>query len=92
MQIATLSNSSAQLDLRLVLSKRLRLQGTTLRSRPIEQKMALTQKFAKQMLPLFADSRLKPIIDRSFNLEEVVEAHRYMESNSNFGKIVLKIS
>lgn len=90
-QIATLSNSSAQLDLRLVLSKRLRLQGTTLRSRPIEQKIALTQKFAKQMLPLFADGRLKPIIDRSFNLEEVVEAHRYMESNSNFGKIVLKI-
>lgn len=91
-QIATLSSSSAQLNLRQILSKRLRLQGTTLRSRPIEQKMALTQKFAAQMLPFFADGRLKPIIDRIFNLEEVAEAHRYMESNSNFGKIVLKIS
>lgn len=40
----------------------------------------------------FRANQLKPIIDRSFNLEEVAEAHRYMESNSNFGKIVLKIS
>lgn len=91
-QIATLSSSSAQLDLRQVMGKRLRLQGTTLRSRFLEQKMALTQKFAKQMLPFFANGRLKPIIDRSFKLEEVAQAHRYMESNSNFGKIVLKIS
>lgn len=92
MQIATLGSSSAQVNLKQVLGKRLRLQGTTLRSRPIEQKMALTQKFAKQMSPLFADGRLKPIIDRSFKLEEVAQAHRYMEDNSNFGKIVLKIS
>ena len=75
-----------------VLSKRLRLQGTTLRSRSIEQKMILTQKFAKQILPLFADGRLKPLIDRSFKLKEVVEAHCYMENNSNFGKIVLTIT
>jgi NADPH:quinone reductase-like Zn-dependent oxidoreductase len=90
--IATLGEASAQLNLRQVLNKRLRLQGTTLRSRPIEQKMALTQKFAKQMLPFFADGRLKPIIDRTFKLEEVAQAHRYMENNSNFGKIVLKMS
>ena len=74
------------------MSKRLRLQGTTLRSRPIEQKMTLTQKFAKQILPLFADGRLKPLIDRSFELQEIVEAHRYMENNSNFGKVVLTVT
>jgi len=90
-QIATLGSPTAQVNLQQVLGKRLRLQGTTLRSRPIEQKMALTQKFAKQMLPLFTDGRLKPLLDRSFQLEEVAEAHRYMEDNSNFGKIILKI-
>ena len=91
-QIATLSGASAQIDLREMMTKRLKLTGTTLRSRPIEQKMVLTQQFAKQMLPLFTQGRLKPVIDRSFDLEAVAEAHRYMESNSNFGKILLKVS
>jgi putative PIG3 family NAD(P)H quinone oxidoreductase len=90
-QIATLGGTHAQFDLRDIMSKRVRLQGTTLRSRPFEQKMALTQRFAKQMLPLFADGRLKPVIDKTFSLEEVAQAHRYMEDDSNFGKIVLKI-
>lgn len=91
-QIATLSGANAPINLQKVMSKRLRLQGTTLRSRSIEQKMTLTQKFAKQILPLFADGRLKPLIDRSFELKDVVEAHRYMENNSNIGKIVLALA
>lgn len=91
-QIAMLSGASAEINLQKILSKRLRLQGTTLRSRPIEQKMALTQKFTQQILPLFADGRLKPLIDRTFELQEIVEAHRYMENNSNFGKIVLTVT
>lgn len=91
-QIAMLSGASAQIDLRKILSKRLRLQGTTLRSRAIEQKTILTQKFVKQILPLFADGRLKPLIDRGFQLPEIVAAHRYMENNSNFGKIVLTVT
>lgn len=90
-QIGTLGSPNAQLNLGQLLSKRLRLQGTTLRSLPIEQKITLTQRFAKQMLPFFADGRLKPIIDRCFALREIAQAHRYMESSSNFGKIVLKI-
>ncbi|GAA6618835.1 NAD(P)H-quinone oxidoreductase [Scytonema sp. NUACC26] len=91
-QIATLSGSSTQINLQKVLSKRLRLQGTTLRSRPFEQKMTLTQTFAKQILPLFVDGKIKPLIDRSFQLKDVAEAHRYMEDNSNVGKIVLTIA
>lgn len=91
-QIATLSGSSTEINLQKVLSKRLRLQGTSLRSRSIEQKMTLTQTFAKQILPLFADSRLKPLIDRNFQLKDVAEAHRYMENNSNVGKIILTLA
>jgi NADPH:quinone reductase-like Zn-dependent oxidoreductase len=54
--------------------------------------MILKQKFAKQILPLFADGRLKPLIDRSFGLQEIVEGHCYMENNSNFGKVVLSVA
>jgi tumor protein p53-inducible protein 3 len=91
-QIAALSGANVQINLQKLLLKRLRLIGTTLRSRSIEQKTILTQKFAKQILPLFADGKLKPLIDRSFALNEVIEAHRYMENNSNFGKVVLAIA
>ena len=91
-QIATLSGADAQINLRQMMTKRLRLVGTTLRSRSLEQKMTLTQKFARQMLPLFEQERLKPVIDRSFRLEEAAQAHQYMEANSNFGKILLQIS
>ncbi|MDF5719264.1 MAG: NAD(P)H-quinone oxidoreductase [Rhizonema sp. PD37] len=91
-QIATLSGATPQINLQKLLSKLLRLQGTSLRNRSIEQKMTLTQKFSKQILPFFVDGRLKPLIDRSFKLKDVIEAHSYMENNSNFGKIVLSIA
>ncbi|MBX6377832.1 MAG: NAD(P)H-quinone oxidoreductase [Clostridia bacterium] len=90
--IATMGGARGQVDLRPVLGKRLRLVGTTLRARPLEQKMALTQRFAREVLPLLADGRLRPVIDRVFPLEEVAEAHRHMEANRNFGKIVLRVS
>ncbi|PSO50514.1 MAG: hypothetical protein BRC40_16725 [Cyanobacteria bacterium QH_8_48_120] len=57
----------------------------------IEQKMSLTQQFAKQMLPSFADGRLKPLVNRSFKLEEVAQPHSHIENHSNFGKIILTI-
>ncbi len=88
-QIATLTSPNAQINLQQFLTKRLGLQGTTLHSRAIEQKITLTQKFVKHILSFFADSRLKPLINRSFGLKEVVEGDRYMENNSKFGKIVL---
>ncbi|PSO80792.1 MAG: hypothetical protein BRC44_05780 [Cyanobacteria bacterium QS_4_48_99] len=53
--------------------------------------MSLTQQFAKQMLPSFADGRLKPVVNRSFKLEEVAQPHSHIENHSNFGKIILTI-
>jgi putative PIG3 family NAD(P)H quinone oxidoreductase len=90
-QIATLSGTRTEMDLRQVMGKRMKLVGTTLRNRPLEAKMTLTQTFAKQVLPWFKDRRIKPIIDCSFPLEEVAAAHQYMESNQNFGKILLQV-
>jgi len=90
-QVATLSGKRSEIDLRQLMGKRMQLVGTTLRNRPIETKMMLTQTFIKQVLPWFKQGQLQPIIDRSFPLEEVATAHRYLESNQNFGKIVLQL-
>ena len=79
-----------QMHIGALMGKRLRVHGTVLRSRPLEEKAELTQQFARRLLPLFEGGRLRPVVDRVFPLEEVAEAHRYMESNANFGKIVLR--
>jgi putative PIG3 family NAD(P)H quinone oxidoreductase len=80
---------SAQLDMGLVLNKRLTIVGTALRSRSLEEKAALTGDFEREVMPLFAAGRLGPVLDRSFPMAEAAEAHRVMEANAHFGKLVL---
>jgi NADPH:quinone reductase-like Zn-dependent oxidoreductase len=65
--------------------------GTLLRARPIEEKIAITQRFAQEVLPLFESGAVRPVIDRRFALAEAPDAHRYMESNANVGKILLDV-
>lgn len=89
--IGQLSGSKAELDLGLIMRQRLRITGTTLRPRTTEEKADLTQKVIDFALPRFADGRLRPVIDTVFPITQAVEAHRYMETNQNFGKIVLKV-
>jgi putative PIG3 family NAD(P)H quinone oxidoreductase len=90
--LATLSGGKIQdFDLRKILSKRLSIMGSTLRSRSLEYQIALTQDFTRFALPRFQDGRLKPVIDRVLDWNQVKEAHAIMESNKNSGKIVLKI-
>jgi NADPH:quinone reductase-like Zn-dependent oxidoreductase len=67
------------------------VQGTGLRGRPLEEKATLTQEFVRRVLPLIARGRIVPVIDRVYPLADVAEAHRRMEANENFGKIVLAI-
>jgi putative PIG3 family NAD(P)H quinone oxidoreductase len=83
---------TAEIDLGLVLRKRLRLVGTALRSRPPEERIAAIRAFDRAGNPLLASGRIRPVIDRVFPLEEAAAAHRRMESNENFGKIVLVVS
>jgi NADPH:quinone reductase-like Zn-dependent oxidoreductase len=90
-QVGTLSGGSAELDLSLLMRKRLTLIGTVLRARPVEEKIALVQAFGRQMLPLIAAGKLKPCVDRVFPLADVQSAHAFMEGNENFGKIVLRV-
>jgi len=90
-QVGTTSGSKATLDLGVVMSKRLTLSGTVLRARSVEEKATVTRLFAKHVVPLLANGSVKPVIDRTYQMEEVREAHARMESNENFGKIVLMI-
>jgi putative PIG3 family NAD(P)H quinone oxidoreductase len=78
-----------QFNMGILLRKRATIVGTTLRARPIEEKIALAREFSARMIPLFESGRLKPVIDRVVSFEQIAEAHRVMESNSTLGKIVL---
>lgn len=73
------------------LRKRLQLTGTTLRSRTDEYRRRLTAEFRRRVWPHFADGSLMPVVDTIYDWEDVAEAHRYMASNANVGKIVMTI-
>ena len=87
--VGTIGGAKADLDLGLVLRKRLHILGTVLRSRPPEEKIALAREFSDHVLPLFSAGRIRPVVDRVFPFAEVRAAHGYMEKNQTFGKIVL---
>ncbi len=79
-------------DIRQILTKRLTIIGSTLRSRTIDYQIKLNEEFINFAFDKFERGLLKPVIDKVFDWKDVAEAHRYMESNKNTGKIVLKIS
>lgn len=74
-----------------LLLKRLQLTGTTLRSRSDEYKARLIADFREQIWPAFTDRTLRAVVDTIYDWEEVGDAHRYMASNANVGKIILTI-
>ncbi len=80
----------AELDLGRMLRKRARWFGSVLRARPLEEKAALARRFEAEIVPLFEDGRLRPVIDEVLPMESVGEAHRRMEANETFGKLVLR--
>lgn len=83
---------SAELDLGVVLRKRLRIVGTSLRTRPLEEKISVARRFQSQVVPLLESGRLAPIIDSVIPMHDAASAHRRMEANANFGKIVLTLA
>ena len=89
--IASMAGPGAEIDLRAVLGKRLRIIGSTLRGRPPEEKVALTQAFVRDVLPAFADGSLAPVMDCAYPLRNAGEAHHRMAANENVGKIVLLV-
>lgn len=84
------AGAKAELNLAQLLRNRINVRGTNLRSRGLDEKIALVREFERRILPAFSTGRLQPIVDRSFSMEEVVAAHGYVESNANFGKVILR--
>jgi putative PIG3 family NAD(P)H quinone oxidoreductase len=89
--VGLLAGTQADVDLGLVLRKRIHLFGTVMRARPLEEKIAAGQVLARNIAPLVASGAFKPVIDRVIPLEQAADALDHMSSNEGFGKIVLKV-
>ena len=89
--LATLGGAQANVNLGMLTVKRISMRGCTLRTRTLEEKLAVTRRFATSVLPLLASGKVKPIIERVYPLEEIRKAHEVMGENRNFGKLVLRV-
>ncbi len=91
MVVGLMAGVRHEVDLATILRKRIRITGTQLRNRPLEEKLAVMQTFEQQVVPLLARGKVQPVIDRVMPLDQAAEAHAYMGTNEGFGKIVLTI-
>ncbi len=89
--LATLGGAQANVNLGMLMSKRIQIRGCTLRSRTLEEKMAVTRRFATQVVPLLASGRVIPVVETVYPMQEIARAHADMTENKNFGKLILKI-
>lgn len=87
--VGLVAGRRAGIDLGMLLSRRLSIRGTVLRSRSVAEKAAATAAFANDVIPLLASGRVRPILDRAYPLEEIRAAHTLLESNDTFGKVVV---
>lgn len=89
--IAALSGRKLTVDIRRLMAKRAHLIGSTLRNRPLAEKVRIRTAFLERFGPRLEDGHLKPVIDVAYPLAEAAEAHDYMRENRNIGKIVLEV-
>jgi len=89
--IAFLRGMKTELDIMLVMRKRLTITGSTLRPRPVTFKGALAKNLREKIWPLIESGKIKPEIYKTFPLEQAADAHRLMESSQHIGKIVLTL-
>ncbi|MFC7518143.1 NAD(P)H-quinone oxidoreductase [Herbaspirillum sp. GCM10030257] len=90
--IAFLGGTSASFDIRQMMHRRLTLTGATLRARSVDFKAAIAEQLRTQIWPLIETKRIRPIIDSTFRLEDVAQAHERIESGDHVGKILLTLS
>jgi putative PIG3 family NAD(P)H quinone oxidoreductase len=90
--IAGVAGGKAEIDLYQILGKRLHVIGTVMRARSLPEKIAIATSFGEPIVPLFANGSIQPVIDSVFALEQIADAHRRLESNETFGKVVLTLS
>jgi putative PIG3 family NAD(P)H quinone oxidoreductase len=91
-QVGVMAGKPLPFNVGLLLGKRASITGTVLRARPLDEKIAITQRFIVEMLPLFGTGVLKPVIDSSYAIADIAKGHEYMATNGNVGKIVIDIA
>lgn len=89
--IAFLRGPKTELDINEVMRRRLVLTGSTLRPRPVEFKGAVARSLREQVWPLIEAGKIRPVVFKTFPLDEAAEAHRLMESSQHIGKLVLTV-
>lgn len=90
-QVGTMGSGRTDVNIGMMLPKRASLIGTVLRARPLAEKIAITQQFAAEILPLFDAGLVKPVIDSRYPLSAIADAHAHMETNANVGKILIDV-
>jgi putative PIG3 family NAD(P)H quinone oxidoreductase len=91
-QIAVMGGATAEVPLLTIMQRRLTITGSTLRPRSSQEKGAIAAALVRDVWPLVASGRVRPVIDRVFPLEEAADAHRRLESGQVIGKIVLSVT
>ena len=89
--VASQAGGSADLAIGALMGKRLRIHGTVLRARSVDEKTAATDAFARDVVPLLANGEIAPVVTRTFPLDGAAEAYDLLASNAVFGKIVLDL-
>ncbi len=89
--VGLLGGVRTEIDLAMLLRKRLMVIGTTLRARPLEEKIAVTRRFAERVVPWLERGLVRPVVDRVFAFDDVRAAQARVESNLVFGKVVLRL-
>jgi NADPH2:quinone reductase len=90
-QVGTMAGKPVPFNVGALLFKRASITGTVLRARPIEEKIAISQQFEAEVVPLFETGALRPVIHCRMPLSSIADAHTLMESNANIGKILLDV-
>ena len=90
-QVGTMGSGRTEVNIGMMLPKRASLIGTVLRARPLEEKIAISQRFAAEILPLFDAGVVSPVIDSRYALSDIAAAHAYMQTNANVGKILIDV-
>jgi putative PIG3 family NAD(P)H quinone oxidoreductase len=89
--ISTLTGARADIDLRAMTGRRLRIIGSALRSRPLAEKIQIKDQFLGRFGQFLENGTIRPVIDSVYPIHEAEEAHRRMAANENIGKIILKV-
>lgn len=89
--VGRLGAQRGEIDLDRVAAQRLKIIGVTFRTRSLEERIACVQRCAADLLEPLASGAINPVVDRTFPLDEIAQAHDHMETNSHIGKLVLAI-